>query len=57
VQTGKVTERRVLVCDFLGIGASDGKQLLRQLNRYSFTAQEVQAALQWAEPQLNTPAG
>ena len=47
-----MTERRRLVCDFLGTGTSDGKQLLRQLNRYNFSLQDLQAALRWADAQL-----
>lgn len=47
-----MTQRRVLICDFLGLGACDGKQLLRQLNRYCFTLEEVDAALHWANVQI-----
>jgi uncharacterized protein Smg (DUF494 family) len=47
-----VRERRNLVCDFLGIGMSDGKQLLKQLNTYGFSQQDLNAALAWAEPRL-----
>lgn len=45
-------ERRALVCDFLGIGMSDGKQLVKQLNTYGFSQEDLEAALAWAEGQL-----
>ena len=47
-----MTARRHLVGAFLGLGHCDGKQLLRQLNRYCFTPRELERALQWAEQQL-----
>ena len=47
-----MTERRNLVCDYLGIGVCDGKQLLRQLNSYGFSAEDVVEALHWANSQL-----
>lgn len=47
-----MTARRFLVGAFLGLGDCDGKQLLRQLNRYCFSRQELAAALEWAERQL-----
>lgn len=47
-----MTARRHLVGAFLGLGHCDGKQLLRQLNRYCFMPQELEQALQWAEQQL-----
>ena len=47
-------ERRSLVCAFLGIGMSDGKQLVKQLNTYGFSQEDVAAALVWAERQLAT---
>lgn len=53
-QGGDVTARRTAVCAYLGLGACDGKQLLRQLNCYGFTHQEVAVALEWAERQLQT---
>jgi hypothetical protein len=31
---------------------SDGKQLLKQLNTYGFSQEDLKAALAWAEPQL-----
>ncbi|KAK9846391.1 hypothetical protein WJX81_002891 [Elliptochloris bilobata] len=37
--------RRRLLCAQLGIGDCDGKQLLRVLNRFSFSRPEVLAAL------------
>ena len=37
--------KREVVCDALGIGRCDGKQLLKQLNVYGFTRQEFEAAL------------
>ncbi|KAL4445435.1 hypothetical protein ABPG77_011260 [Micractinium sp. CCAP 211/92] len=49
---GSVTARRRLVCAHLGLGECDGKQLGRQLNRYCFSREEVEAALAWAERQL-----
>ena len=52
LQGGSVTARRFLVGAFLGLGDCDGKQLLRQLNRYCFTHQELAAALEWAERRL-----
>ena len=48
-----MTERRVLVCDYFGIGMCDGKQLLRQLNSYGFSKSDLTAALTWAEAQLS----
>ena len=48
-QGGNVAWRRSQVCAYLGLGECDGKQLLRQLNRYGFTRQEVERALEWAE--------
>lgn len=52
LQGGSVTARRRLVCAHLGLGECDGKQLGRQLNRYCFSREEVEAALAWAERQL-----
>lgn len=52
LQGGHVSQRRALVCAYLGLGDCDGKQLARQLNRYSFGVQEVEAALRWAEAHL-----
>lgn len=49
---GSVTARRRLVCAHLGLGDCDGKQLARQLNRYCFSHEEVEVALEWAERQL-----
>ena len=51
LQGGNVTRRRGLVCAFLGLGECDGKQLLRQLNRFGFTMADVERALAWAECQ------
>lgn len=56
LQSGKVTQRRSLVCDCLGLGACDGKQLLRQLNSYGFGRDDLDAALEWAEAQLQGDA-
>lgn len=36
---------RHALCDALGLGRCNGKQLLRQLNRYGFTREEVNEAL------------
>ncbi|KAG8458194.1 hypothetical protein KFE25_011725 [Diacronema lutheri] len=36
---------RHALCDALGLGRCNGKQLLRQLNRYGFTREEVNAVL------------
>ncbi|PSC69712.1 ribonuclease M5 [Micractinium conductrix] len=41
---GREAHRRSLVCGHLGLGDCDGRQLLRQLNRYGFTAAEVAPA-------------
>jgi ribonuclease M5 len=49
---GDVTERRNLVCSYLGLGVCDGKQLLRQLNAYGFEEGDLAAALAWAQQQL-----
>lgn len=49
LQGGSVTQRRGLVCAYLGIGDCDGKQLQHQLNRYGFTTEDVQRALAWAD--------
>ena len=51
LQGGSVTARRRLVCAHLGLGDCDGKQLARQLNRYCFSHEEVEVALEWAELQ------
>lgn len=51
VQGGDVTRRRRAVCAHLGLGDCDGRQLLRQLNRYGFSLQEVEQALLWANEQ------
>jgi hypothetical protein len=51
-----VTARRALVCDYLGVGACDGKQLLRQLNRYGFSGQDLDVALRWAAGRLGAAA-
>lgn len=48
VQGGNVTQRRSQVCAYLGLGECDGKQLLRQLNLYGFTRDDVERALAWA---------
>eukprot|EP01023_Acetabularia_acetabulum_P017877 TRINITY_DN18997_c0_g4_i2.p1 TRINITY_DN18997_c0_g4~~TRINITY_DN18997_c0_g4_i2.p1 ORF type:complete len:399 (-),score=21.37 TRINITY_DN18997_c0_g4_i2:191-1231(-) len=37
--------RRAIFCNVLGIGNSNGKQLLRQLNQYGFQLQQVQDAV------------
>lgn len=37
--------RREAVCNSLGIGNCDGKQLLKQLNLYNFTEDDLQEAL------------
>ena len=47
-----VTRRRELVCAWLGIGVCDGKQLLRQLNTYGFTPDELDEALAYAKEAL-----
>lgn len=43
-----VTWRRQLVCEYLGIGQCDGKQLLKQLNAYGFTEKDLMDALEYA---------
>lgn len=48
-----MTRRRNLVCDYLGLGTCDGKQLLRQLNRYDFSEERVMEAKAWADQQIN----
>jgi len=47
-----VTRRRELVCAWLGIGACDGKQLLRQLNTYGFMPADLNEALAYATDNL-----
>ena len=37
--------RREAVCDLLGIGHCDGKQLLKQLNMYNFSESDLEEAL------------
>lgn len=44
-----VTRRRHLVCEFLGLGQCDGKQLLKQLNAYGFLEKDLLEALKYAE--------
>lgn len=44
-RVGSVGLRRRLLGAQLGIGECNGKQLLRVLNRYSFSRAEVEAAL------------
>lgn len=41
--------RREAVCDFLGLGNCDGKQLLKQLNLYNFTDDDLREALKGFE--------
>jgi len=53
MQGENVAVRRHLVCSYLGLGACDGKQLLRQLNSYDFTRDDVSRALAWAEDVLH----
>jgi len=48
LQPGDVTKRRQLLCSYLGLGMCDGKQLLRQLNSYGFSQQELDEALRYA---------
>lgn len=43
--TSSAAVRRRLLCAQLGIGDCNGKQLLRVLNRFSFSRSEVVAAL------------
>ena len=52
VRGGDVTRRRELVCAWLGIGTCDGKQLLRQLNTYGFTHEDLNEALAYAADNL-----
>lgn len=40
-----MAQRRRLLGAALGVGACDGRQLLRVLNRFSFSREEVEAAL------------
>ena len=51
-QAGGFAERRALVCAYLGVGNSDGKQLLRQLNAYGFLREDLAEALAWVQRQL-----
>lgn len=44
-KTGGAVARRAALCSALGLGMCDGKQLLKQLNLYGFTRDEVDAAL------------
>lgn len=47
-----VSLTRHCVCEYLGLGTCDGKQLLRQLNSYGFEEGDVENALQWAEQRM-----
>jgi len=44
-QIAGVRLRRRFTCGFLGIGFCDGRQLLKQLNGYSFSLEEIQEAV------------
>lgn len=46
LQASRMRERRDRVCNYLGIGSCDGKQLLKQLNIYGFTDDDLLRALQ-----------
>ena len=39
------------MCSFLGIGECDGRQLMRQLNLYGFSEDELRPAIAWADQQ------
>jgi len=47
--TVQTKRRREAVCDFLGLGNCDGKQLLKQLNLYNFTDDDLREALKGFE--------
>ncbi|KAI8105646.1 hypothetical protein M9434_000228 [Picochlorum sp. BPE23] len=49
-----VTWRRELLCEYLGLGMCDGKQLLRQLNSYGFLPEDVEKGLQYANKIINS---
>lgn len=42
---GACVQRRAAVCSTLGLGNCDGKQLVKQLNNYNFTRNDVLQAL------------
>ena len=44
-----ITLRRQLVCEYLGLGQCDGKQVLRQLNAYGFLERDLMEGLEYAE--------
>lgn len=52
LQGNNVTKRRQIVCEYLGLGMCDGKQLLRQLNSYGFTESDLESALKFANTVL-----
>lgn len=54
MQGDNVTWRRELLCEYLGLGMCDGKQLLRQLNSYGFLPQDVEKGLQYANKIINS---
>ena len=45
MQKRLITALRYCVCNELGLGECDGKQLLKQLNLYNFTAEELSDAM------------
>ncbi len=48
----QTAQLRQLVCGHLGLGSCDGKQLLKQLNRYKFTSADLEQALLFARGRL-----
>lgn len=54
---GDAAKRRFLVCNYMGLGECNGKQLLRQLNDYGFTKDDLAEALTWAEERIVTDQG
>jgi len=54
---GDAAKRRFLVCSYMGLGECNGKQLLRQLNDYGFTKDDLAEALKWAEDRIATDQG
>lgn len=53
LQAGRIRDRREMVCNYLGIGSCDGKQLLKQLNIFNFTEAEVMHALNQLKEEQN----
>ena len=52
---GGFAARRALFGGVLGLGNCDGKQLLKQLNKYGFSHQDVAAALETVRNTFDKP--